>query len=94
MTADYLRELYQYIQQILSNTYSGKYLASQSLLYVITTPASWSDHSNGLLRLAADETGFNGKVTLVTESEAAALYCTSICNEVDLRVSSKFLGEC
>ena len=93
VTADYLRPLYQYIQQILSNTYGEKFLASQTLSYVITVPALWSDRSKALTQRAASEAGFNGKVTLVTEPEAAALYCATICDEVDLRVGSKFLGE-
>jgi len=93
VTADYLRPLYQYIQQILSNTYGEKFLASQTLSYVITVPALWSDRSKALTQRAASEAGFNGKVTLVTEPEAAALYCATICDEVDLRVGSKFLGD-
>jgi molecular chaperone DnaK (HSP70) len=92
VTADYLRPLYQYIQQILANTYGEKFLASQTLSYVITVPALWSDRSKALTQRAASEAGFNGKVMLVTEPEAAALYCATICDEVDLRVGSKFLG--
>jgi len=92
VTADYLRPLYQYIQQILANTYGEKFLASQTLSYVITVPALWSDRSKALTQRAASEAGFNGKVVLVTEPEAAALYCATICDEVDLRVGSKFLG--
>jgi molecular chaperone DnaK (HSP70) len=92
VTADYLRPLYTYIQQILSNTYGEKFLASQTISYVITVPALWSDRSKALTQRAASEAGFNGKVTLVTEPEAAALYCATICDEVDLRVGSKFLG--
>jgi molecular chaperone DnaK (HSP70) len=87
VTADYLRPLYQYIQQILSNTYGEKFLASQTLSYVITVPALWSDRSKALTQRAASEAG------LVTEPEAAALYCATICDEVDLRVGSKFLGD-
>jgi molecular chaperone DnaK (HSP70) len=93
VTADYLRQLYQYIQQILSNTYGEKFLSRQTLSYVITVPVLWSDHSKGLMIRAAREAGFNDKVTLVAEPEAAAWYCATICDEVDLRAGSKFLGK-
>ena len=90
--ADYFRALYSYIQQILNNTYGEKFLSGQTLSYVITVPALWSDRSKALTLRAASEGGFNGKVTLVTEPEAAAVYCATLCEEVDLRIGSKFLG--
>jgi molecular chaperone DnaK (HSP70) len=92
VAADYFRCLYQYIQSVLQNTYGDKYLATQTLSYVITVPALWSDRSKAFTMRAASEGGFNGKVTLVTEPEAAALYCATICEEIDLQVGSKFLG--
>ena len=92
VAADYFRALYAYIQQILNNTYGDKFLAQQNLQYVITVPALWSDRSKALTLRAASEGGFNGKVTLVTEPEAAAVYCATLCEEVDLRIGSKFLG--
>jgi molecular chaperone DnaK (HSP70) len=92
VAADYFRALYQYVQHVLNNTYGEKFLAGQTLSYVITVPALWSDRSKALTLRAASEGGFNGKVTLVTEPEAAAVYCATLCDEVDLRVGSKFLG--
>jgi molecular chaperone DnaK (HSP70) len=92
VSADYFRALYAYIQQILQNTYGEKFLAGQTLSYVITVPALWSDRSKALTLRAAREGGFTGKVTLVTEPEAAAVYCATLCDEVDLRIGSKFLG--
>ena len=92
LSADYFRCLYGYVQMVLQNTYGDKYLSTQSLSYVITVPALWTDRSKALTLRAASEGGFNGKVTLVTEPEAAAVYCATLCEEVDLRVGSKFLG--
>ena len=92
VSADYFRALYQYIQQILNNTYGEKFLSAQNISYIITVPALWSDRSKALTLRAASEGGFNGKVTLVTEPEAAAVYCATLCEEVDLRIGSKFLG--
>lgn len=92
VAADYFRALYQYIQKILNNTYGEKFLSQQTISYIITVPALWSDRSKALTLRAASEGGFNGRVTLVTEPEAAAVYCATLCEEVDLRIGSKFLG--
>jgi molecular chaperone DnaK (HSP70) len=92
VSADYFRCLYQYVQTVLQNTYGEKFLSTQQLSYVVTVPALWSDRSKALTLRAANEGGFTGKVTLVTEPEAAAVYCATLCEEVDLRVGSKFLG--
>lgn len=92
VAADYFRSLYAYVQNVLQNTYGEKFLAGQNLQYVITVPALWSDRSKALTLRAANEGGFTGKVTLVTEPEAAAVYCATLCDEVDLHVGSKFLG--
>lgn len=93
ITADYLGRLYQYLQQILSNTYVEKFLATQTVSYVITVPVLWSDRSRVLMLCAAKEAGFNGEVILVTESEAAALYCVADLDEIDLHIGLKFLGK-
>lgn len=92
IVADYFRALHQYIQQVLSNRYGVKFLASQSLAYVITVPAMWDDRSKARTLQAANAGGFSENVTLVTEPEAAALYCAALCEEVDLRAGSKFLS--
>lgn len=92
IVADYFRLLYQHVQQILSSRYGEKFLANQSFSYVITVPALWNDRSKALTLEAANTGGFKGNVTLVTEPEAAALYCATLCDEVDLSVGSKFLS--
>lgn len=95
VTADYLRSIYRYFQWVLESTYGKEFIDSQTLSYVITVPALWTDTSKAMILRAANNAGLNGKkVELVTESEAAALYCGTICDEVDLHVGSKFVGEC
>jgi len=79
VAADYFRCLYQYIQSVVMNTYGEKFLATQTLSYVITVPALWSDRLKAFTRRAASEGGFKGKVTLVTEPEAAALLKMDLC---------------
>src|SRR5277367_2610223 len=92
VTADYFAQLYAYVMSVLENTFGEKFLAGQNLSYVITVPASWSDRSKALTLKAAMQGGFTGNVTLVTEPEAAAVYCATLADEVVLRIGSKFLG--
>ena len=93
VTRDYFAALNGYVMSVLGNTYGEKFLAGQNLWYVITVPASWSDRSKALTVRAARDGGFSGgNVTLVTEPEAAAVYCTTLCDEVALNVGTKFLG--
>jgi molecular chaperone DnaK (HSP70) len=68
------------------------YLENQRTSYVITVPAIWSDDAKNLTRLAATRAGIPGdKLNLITEPEAAALYCATMCEELDLRQGDRFL---
>jgi len=67
-------------------------LQNQQISYVITVPAIWSDKAKDLTRQAAIAAGILGKkLTLITEPEAAALFCASLCQEVDLQEGDRFL---
>lgn len=92
LCVDYLRQVRGYVQGFLENTYGERFLASQDVIYVFTVPAAWSDRSKALILKVAEEAGFKGSVNLVSESEAAAIYCATLCDEGELRVGSKFLG--
>ena len=92
LVADYFHSLYEYLQQVLKHQYGDKFLANQRFTYVITVPALWNDGSKALTLQAANQGGFKENVTLVTEPEAAALYCATLCEEVDLQLGSKFLS--
>jgi molecular chaperone DnaK (HSP70) len=60
--------------------------------YIITVPAIWSDMAKNLTRKAASRAGFpDDKITLITEPEAAALYCATNSLEVDLYDGDRFL---
>ena len=58
----------------------------------MTVPGLWSDRSKALMRRAGLEAGLPGNIDLETESRAIALYCATICDGVDLRIGSKFVG--
>jgi hypothetical protein len=81
-----------YVQRILESTYGERFLAQQDLLYVFTVPAGWSDGAKALMLDVAQKAGFRGSATLVSESEAAAIYSAMMCDGGELHVGSKFLG--
>ena len=92
LCVDYLGQVRGYVQGVLENTYGERFLAGQDVIYVFTVPAAWSDRSKALILKVAEEAGFKGSVNLVSESEAAAIYCATLCDEGELRVGSKLLG--
>lgn len=90
---DYLHSINQYVtQEILPNRFGTKFLQNQKLSYVITVPAIWSDKAKEQTRQAACAAGIEkDNLTLITEPEAAALYCATLCNEVDLEPGDRFM---
>ena len=91
--ADYLKAIREYVMEVaLTNHFGREFLDKQPIQYVITVPAIWSDKAKDLTREAAVRAGIPMKgLSLVTEPEAAALYCSTLCNEVDLNDGDCFL---
>ena len=91
--SDYIKAVHKYVMEEILPSHLGKeFMANQSLRYVITVPAIWSDKAKDLTRRAAAAAGIPGKdLDLVTEPEAAALYCSTLCNEVNLSNGDRFL---
>jgi len=90
---DFLRSVNDYVtQEILPTRYGARFLQNQTLSYVITVPAIWSDKAKQQTRQAAEEAGIDKyNLTLITEPEAAALYCATLCDEVDLESGDRFM---
>jgi hypothetical protein len=90
---DYLARLNHHLStQVFVNRFGANFLQNQKLSYVITVPAIWSDKAKALTRGAAVRAGIESEsLTLITEPEAAALYCATLCNEVDLGPGDRFL---
>lgn len=90
---DYLGRINQYItKEIFPMQFGEKFLSNQKLSYVITVPAIWSDKAKQQTRQAAFSAGINpDSLTLITEPEAAALYCATLCDEVDLEIGDRFM---
>lgn len=93
-TADYLTLVVEHLKNnVLPHRYGENFLQRQKLSWVITVPAIWSDKAKESTRLAASiatETPVQ-KLTLITEPEAAALFCATLCQEVDLKEGDRFL---
>jgi molecular chaperone DnaK (HSP70) len=90
---DYIRELREYILNVvLPQEFGKEFLANQLIMYVLTVPAIWSDKATNLTKTAAIRAGIKeDDLKLVTEPEAAALYCSTLCPEVNLNKGDKFL---
>jgi molecular chaperone DnaK (HSP70) len=92
-TADYLKAILTYIRDdFFPRKFGATFLRNQQISYVITVPAIWKDSAKSQTRQAAVRAGIPAnKLTLITEPEAAALYCATIGQEVDLRDGDRFL---
>jgi molecular chaperone DnaK (HSP70) len=92
-TGDYLTRVRDYvITQVLPSKYGAKFLQNQQISYIITVPAIWSDKAKDLTRRAAVSAGIpRKKLMLITEPEAAAVFCATLCREVDLQTGDRFL---
>jgi molecular chaperone DnaK (HSP70) len=93
-TADYLRCLHKFVAEIhLANTFRAQVLKETEKLYIITVPAIWSDGAKNLTRLAAMRAIDvpEEQIVLVTEPEAAALYCATVYQNEDLEEGDRIL---
>ena len=80
------------MEVVLPRQYGQGFLRNQQISFVITVPAIWKDSAKSLTRQAAVRAGIpDRKLELITEPEAAALYCATICREVDLRDGDRFV---
>jgi|SRR5579859_882604 len=91
--ADYLKAIVNHVLNVsLPKHFSKDFMTEQSIGYVITVPAIWSDKAKNLTRQAAERAGIaEADLQMVTEPEAAALYCSTLCGEVDLTDGDRFL---
>lgn len=91
--ADYLTRIHQYvIKTYFPEQYGAVFLKDLKIAYVITVPAIWKDPAKDLTRQAAVRAGIpQDNLELITEPEAAALYCATMCSEVNLSDRDCFL---
>ena len=91
--ADYIKEVHDFVlREVLPKDFGNAFLANQRIKYVLTVPAIWTDKAIDLTKTAAVRSGIPEEdLILVTEPEAAALYCSTLCHEVDLKDKDRFL---
>lgn len=91
--ADYLTCVHKYVKEVyFPKQFGNVFLQNQQISYVITVPAIWKDSAKSLTRQAAVRAGIpERKLELITEPEAAALYCATMCREVDLNDGDCFM---
>jgi molecular chaperone DnaK (HSP70) len=91
--ADYLTCLIKYLkEEALPRQFGASYLDGLQIAYVVTVPAIWKDSAKSLTRQAAERAGIpRSKLELITEPEAAALYCATISIQVDLEDGDRFM---
>jgi hypothetical protein len=91
--ADYLKCILEFVKTShFPREFGQDFLRRQKMSYVITVPAIWKESAKALTREAAERAGIPGReLTLITEPEAAALYCSLKSHEVDLGLGDRFL---
>ena len=92
-TTDYLKCLLKWVrEEYFPSQFGPAVLRGQTISYVITVPAIWTDPAKDLTRKAAQKAGIpEGSLQLITEPEAAALYCASLCHRADLTPGNRFI---
>jgi len=90
---DYLTCVHKFVKdEFLPRQFSGIFLRNQQISYVITVPAIWTDAAKALTRQAALKAGIPGdKLVFITEPEAAALFCATRSQEMNLVDGDHFL---
>ncbi|KAF9151050.1 hypothetical protein DFQ26_001379 [Actinomortierella ambigua] len=94
--SDYLKALHDYAADRIEQELGGR-LTRKDFRYCLTVPVMWSDRAKDTMRKAAVRAGLikqsdhPDRLMLVTEPEAAALYCERECNEYNLKHGDRFL---
>ncbi|CAO3594608.1 unnamed protein product [Absidia cylindrospora] len=94
--ADYLSRFHQHILEELEKKLGPCYTPDQ-YSYCLTVPAIWSDQAKAMMRQAAVKAGIIeltdplSRLTLISEPEAAALYCERKCDMSNLKHRDKFM---
>ncbi|KAI9312722.1 hypothetical protein BX666DRAFT_1985910 [Dichotomocladium elegans] len=94
--ADYLRGFHEHVANELRKGFASNYSQHQ-YRYCLTVPAMWSDKAKSTMREAAikagliDEQDHRNRLLLISEPEAAALYCEKKCDQFNLRHGDRFM---
>ncbi|KAF9276168.1 hypothetical protein BGZ88_001895 [Linnemannia elongata] len=96
--SDYLRAIHTHaIAEILKNGGGGMIDPQHHIQYCLTVPAMWTDAAKGVMRRTAIEAGLiqpqdpPHRLLLVSEPEAAAMYCERKCEQFNLQQGDRFM---
>jgi len=94
--SDYLGAFHEYVAEKILQKFGPSY-SRKSFRYCLTVPAMWSDKSKDVMREAAIKANLvtradhPDRLLLVSEPEAAALYCKFKCEQYDLDHGDRFM---
>ncbi|ORZ22048.1 hypothetical protein BCR42DRAFT_161778 [Absidia repens] len=94
--ADYLRLLHRYISETMERGFAQNYNPS-NFRYCLTVPATWSDRAKAFMREASIVAGLIDRydpperLMLISEPEAAALYCEKTVDQFQLTHGQRFM---
>ncbi|KAG0202512.1 hypothetical protein BGX28_005000 [Mortierella sp. GBA30] len=94
--SDYIMSLHEYAAGKILQEFGPSY-SRKKFRYCLTVPAMWSDKAKDVMRRAAvkanliSEADHPDRLMLVSEPEAAALYCERACKQYDLEHGDRFL---
>ena len=91
LISDYLEALRKHTEQILRNKIPAPALASTPVEYIVTVPAVWSDSAKAKTKAAAKRAGM-GRVHLVAEPEAGAVYALHALHPHTIKVGDAFMA--
>ncbi|KAI8874717.1 hypothetical protein K501DRAFT_204149, partial [Backusella circina FSU 941] len=94
--ADYLGALHRYVMEEVTKGFARNY-SPDTFRYCLTVPAMWSDRAKNTMRQAAikaqlvTENDPQDRLLLISEPEAAALYCERMCEQVNLSKGDRMI---
>ncbi|KAI8391425.1 uncharacterized protein BYT42DRAFT_610659 [Radiomyces spectabilis] len=94
--AHYLGALHQHVLDDVTRGFAKNY-HPDTFRYCLTVPAMWSDRAKHTMRQAALKANLiratdpEDRLVLISEPEAAALYCEKMCDQINLRPGNRIM---
>ncbi|KAF9951090.1 hypothetical protein BGZ72_007311 [Mortierella alpina] len=94
--ADYLRLFHAHVVQTVLKGF-GAAFEQQHIQYCLSVPAMWTDNAKAMMRQAALQAGMISpldpphRLLLISEPEAAALYCEKKCDQFSIGHGQRFM---
>ncbi|KAG0365658.1 Heat shock 70 kDa protein 12A [Gamsiella multidivaricata] len=94
--SDYLRVFHAHVLQSALRGF-GSAFEQRHIQYCLSVPAMWTDHAKSMMRQAALQAGMitpldpPHRLLLISEPEAAALYCEKKCDQYQIGHGQRFM---